>query len=589
MIRCLRPVLSALALVLALALSAIPGAATPAPAPPKPKLAVVISVDGLSWARLEGYRPWFTAGLKRLLDEGWIERGARYQHLNTETGPGHASLGTGAPPRVTGIVLNSWYEHGGADGALQLVYCTDQKDPATGRKIAGPGNLRVPTLGDRLAANVKGARVVSVSAKDRGAIFLAGKDPSHAVYWYDGETGRFQTSAAYRAPAQAAALVKKFNETRAGGMLLARFGLVWEKLPLPASAPGAKPLPTAVPANVIARYQYPVHGLGFGHDLSTYGRVPAGGPYGYFGGIYRSPLVDELTADLALTFLNDPAYALGRGEAPDLLAISFSGHDPIAHDYGDESEESLDALRRLDLQIGRVLDALDAAFPKGTVLVALSADHGFPVMPEVAKALDKAATGGRLETGRETLHNDRERLNRLLADALCLDRSAKVVGGMDGWNLFYSRASFPYKTVAGTCGPAGAPVTAADVDRVLPKLVRQVWDEEVEDVLLVSQEAAWPETPAAGFARNDFDRERSGDAFVIPRWGVMSSYNPGRGAMHGTQYEYDIHVPLIFWGAGVKAGASEAPSTPYDLAPTVGRWLGVTLPEATGRALLLPR
>src|ERR1035437_7436758 len=367
MIRRLRAVPALLALLLPALLALAAKAPALTPAPPKPKLAVVISVDGLGWARLEGYRPLFTAGLTRLLDGGWVERGARYRHLNTETGPGHASLGTGAPPRVTGIVLNSWYAYG-ADGALQLIYCTDQKDPATVRKVAGPGNLRVPTLGDRLVESVKGARVVSVSAKDRGAISLAGKDPPHAVYWYDGETGRFQSSAAYRPPAQAAALVKKFNETRAGGMLPARFGLVWKKLPLPASAPGAKPLPTAVPANVISRYQYPTHGLGFDHDLSTYGRIPGGGPYGYFGGIYRSPLIDELTADLALVFLNDPGYALGHGDVPDLLAISFSGHDPVAHDYGDESEESRDALRRLDLQIGRVLDALEANYPKGTVL-----------------------------------------------------------------------------------------------------------------------------------------------------------------------------------------------------------------------------
>ncbi len=575
--------LRALVVLPALAL----GAAVSAPVP-APKLAVVISVDGLGWARLEGYRPLYTAGLKRLLDEGFVERGARYEHLNTETGPGHASLGTGAPPRVTGIVLNSWFEYG-PDGVLRNVYCTDQKDSATGGKIAGPGNLRIPTLGDRLVDGIRGARVVSLSAKDRSAIFLAGKNPAHAVYWYDGETGRFQTSAAYRPPPAAAAIVKKFNETRAGGMLPARFGLVWEKLPEPAPAPGAKPVPTAVPLNVIARFQLPTHGLGFGHDLSTYGRVPAGGPYGYFGGIYRSPLIDELTADLALTFLNDPAYALGHGHVPDLLAISFSGHDPVAHDYGDESEESRDALRRLDLQIGRVLDALETSYPKGTVLVALSADHGFPVMPEVAKALDKNATGGRLETGRDTLHNDRERLNRLLDDALCLDRSAKVVGAMDGWNLFYSRAAFPYKTVPGACGPAGALVTPADVDRILPKLIKHVWDEEVEDVLLVSAQVSWPETPTRTFVRNDFDRERSGDAFVIPRWGVMSSYNPGRGAMHGTHYEYDIHVPLVFWGAGVKAGASDAPTTPYDLAPTVGRWLGVPLPDAVGKPLDLPR
>ena len=488
---------------------------------------------------------------------------------------------------MTGIVLNSWFEHA-PDGTLRNVYCTDQKDPVTGRKIAGPGNLRVPTLGDRLVEAAPGARVVSVSAKDRGAIFLAGKNPAHAVYWYDGETGRFRTSAAYRPPARADALVKTFNDTQAGGFLPARFGLVWDKLPEPPAAPGAAPVPTAVPLRVIARFQYATHGIGFAHDLSTYGRLPAGGPYGYFGGIYRSPLIDVLTADLALAFLNDPGYALGRGEAPDLLAISFSGHDPVAHDYGDESEESRDALRRLDLEIGRVLDALDARFPKGTVLVALSADHGFPMLPEVAKALDKNAKGGRFEIGKETLHNDRERLNRLLDDALCLDPSAKVVGAMDGWDLFYSRPASPYRTVAGACGAAGQPVTAADVDRALPKVLEHVFSEEVEDVFLVSARASWPETPTAAFVRNDFDAERSGDAFVIPRWGVMSSGNPGRGAMHGSLYEYDIHVPLVFWGA-VKAGASDAPATPYDLAPTVGRWLGVTLPDAVGKPLDLPR
>ncbi len=578
--RCLIAVFALAAPVLA--------AASPAPATgPKPKLAVVISIDGLSYARLESYRPLYTSGLRRLLDEGFVERAARYQHINTETGPGHAALGTGAPPRVTGIVLNSWFEYG-PGGALRNIYCTDQKDPVTGLKIAGPDNLRVPTLGDRLVAAAPGARVVSVSAKDRGAIFLAGKNPAHAVYWYDGDTGRFHTSAAYRPPAAAEAIVKKFNDTQAGGWLPARFGLVWDKLPEPAAAPGAKPAPTAVPPKVIARFQFATHGFGFPHDLSTYGRLPAGGPYGYFGGIYRSPLVDVLTADLALAFLNDSVLKLGQGDVPDLLAISFSGHDPVAHDYGDESEESRDALRRLDLQIGRVLDALDALFPKGTVLVALSADHGFPMIPEVAKALDRNAKGGRLEIGRETLHNDRERLNRFLDDALCLDHSAKVVGAMDGWDLFYSRSAFPYRTVAGACGPAGSPVTAADVDRVLPRLVEYVWNEEVEDVFLASAQTSWPETPTSTFVRNDFDPERSGDAFVIPRWGVMSSYNPGRGAMHGTHYEYDIHVPLVFWGA-VKAGTSDAPTTPYDLAPTLGRWLGVALPDAVGKPLDLPR
>ncbi|MRR12799.1 alkaline phosphatase family protein, partial [bacterium] len=48
-----------------------------------PKLAVLVSVDGLQMKRLLDYRPYFVAGLKRLLDEGHVERNAHYAHLNT--------------------------------------------------------------------------------------------------------------------------------------------------------------------------------------------------------------------------------------------------------------------------------------------------------------------------------------------------------------------------------------------------------------------------------------------------------------------------------------------------------------------------
>ena len=85
-------------------------ASSPAPGADRPALTVVLSLDGVSWTRLEAYRPWYVAGLKRLLDEGQVETGARYRHLNTETSPGHAALATGAPPRVTGVVANRWIE-----------------------------------------------------------------------------------------------------------------------------------------------------------------------------------------------------------------------------------------------------------------------------------------------------------------------------------------------------------------------------------------------------------------------------------------------------------------------------------------------
>src|SRR5512135_775482 len=100
------------------------GTAPPAAAPPA-RLAVLVVLDGLSWDALTGARPAFTSGLKRLLDEGLVEGACRYRHLNTETGPGHASLSTGAPPSVHGIVANDWQEKG-PDGKLRRIYCAEK-------------------------------------------------------------------------------------------------------------------------------------------------------------------------------------------------------------------------------------------------------------------------------------------------------------------------------------------------------------------------------------------------------------------------------------------------------------------------------
>ena len=565
-------------------------------ATPAPKLAVVIAVDGLSMPRLLSYRPWFVAGLKRLLDEGHVEAEARYRHLNTETGPGHASLGTGAPPRVHGIVINSWFEERPGKGLVH-VYCTDQPGPGasgdSAKPIPGPANLNVPTLGDRLVAAKPGSRVVTISGKDRAAIFLAGKDPRHAAYWYDTARGTFTTSAAYDtksgAGATAAAIVDRFNRDYGGGTLPGRLGLLWKRWDAvpPASA---RPLPAPVASSIMQRFQVGSVGLGWDKDLSKFVAWSRSEPSGYFAGIYRSPFLDNLTADLALTLLSDPALALGRGSAPDLLAVSFSSHDPVAHDYGAESEETLDTLRRLDVQIGRLLDALARSFPDGSVLVAFSADHGFAPIPEVARKLDRSAPGGRLVGSRDFTDNVVDRLNRMIDDELCLDRSAQPLQGIEGWSLFYRRPAFPLRTVEGGCGPAGRPVTPADVDRVLPKLVKLRYDEEVAQVLLVRQKESWPaDSPALEFARNDFDPVRSGDAFLVPRPGVLTISDPGRGSMHGTHHDPDTHVPLVFWGGPAKPGLSQTATTPYDLAPTVGAWLGVGVPDATGRAIPLGR
>jgi hypothetical protein len=671
------------ALAVLLLLISSPASPAPAPAAPPVKLVVIISVDGLSWPRLKGYAPWYEAGLKRLLAESQVETDAHYAHLNTETCPGHASLSTGAPPRVHGIVANRWIAANPNGPGLRRFYCTDQPDahrvpgqpPLFYREIEkdgrlfvfahqhqlevwqasgdlgrqavtaagegpggetlvfesddartlynlrhglppanvppsgnapGAGNLRVATLADRLVEASPASRVVSLSGKDRAAIYLAGRNPRHIVYWYDKETGRYTSSAAWETEGVVGSLgrdlVRRFNQDRAGNQLVGRFGTVWKPLP----DPGKSGLPQ--PASDLTRFQIPDLGLGFDHDLAHH-------PRGYFEAVYNTPFQDQLLTDLALTFLADPGIGLGRRGVPDLLALSFSAHDLVSHNFGNESAEELDALRRLDRELGRLLAALDdlaRSAPAGDVVLAFSADHGFAPLPEVTRRETDKRTGGRLLStecdvftrrdpgkrlaGRMLTHecdaenaypNFQERLDRALTEELCLPPGTEPIFGVEGWTIAYDRSIFPRTSVEGPCGPAGRTVTLADLDQALPRVVRRLFGDEVQEVLLNSQRDRWPaDDPAVPFVRNDFDEARSGDAYVIPREGVLMHWDPARGSGHGSQYEYDTHVPLLFWGGPFRAGERTTPSAPYDLAVTLADLLGLRLPDATGTSRL---
>ncbi|HQT95306.1 MAG TPA: hypothetical protein PK435_11775, partial [Thermoanaerobaculaceae bacterium] len=126
-----------------------------------------------------------------------------------------------------------------------------------------------------------------------------------------------------------------------------------------------------------------------------------------------------------------------------------------------------------------------------------------------------------------------------------------------------------------------------EVDAALPAALSTLFAEELAGVDLASQADSWPENdPMTEFVRNDFNPARSGDATLIPKPGVLMHWDPGRGTGHGSPYEPDTHVPLIFLGGPFAPGRIEADTTPYDLAPTLAAVLAVTMPAATGRSLV---
>jgi predicted AlkP superfamily pyrophosphatase or phosphodiesterase len=537
---------------------------------------VIMAVDGLSTEQLLKYRPWYASGLKRLLEEGHRETKSRYRHINTETGPGHASLGAGAPPRVTGIVANNWLERDGATGALRQVYCTDSLalDPTTSRPIPSADRLMTETLGDRLVAASPRSRVVSISAKDRSAILMAGKTRTHAAYWFDRPNLRFTTSSAYTPPADAAALLQAYNRVSMGvARLGARFGAEWNALEPPANVAA---LPAPAPSASFADFQLPVTGLLFPHRYAS-------GTRGLGEAFYASPVADELVADIATHFLSDDQILLGRRGVPDLLAMSFSAHDVVSHNYGSESAETLDVLRRLDAQIARVLNALDRVLP-GRYLLGFSADHGFSVIPEAQRTRPGLAGGGRLVTSARSFHGFADRTNRFMRNELCLPASATPAELGDSWNVFY--ASRLRSLDSPVCGPA-KDIGTADLDRAFAKALETLYAEEIRDVRFISEKDRWPADEITPFLLNGYYEGRSGGAFVIGRRHVIQHWDPGRGSGHGSLYDYDTEVPLIFLGRGfAKGDGTNDDAAPYDLAVTLADAIGVALPKATGKSRL---
>src|SRR5687768_9916331 len=158
-------------------------AATPGPAAgAAPRLVVLVVVDELpAWAfdaRLGELRGGFATA---------VARGRRYvgeyPSAATSTAAGHATLGTGASPRDTGILANAWYRR---DHAREIAAVEDPDGAWT------TAALRVPGLADALAAAAPRARAVAVALKPRAALLPLGQRAGLAV-WYDGATASWKT------------------------------------------------------------------------------------------------------------------------------------------------------------------------------------------------------------------------------------------------------------------------------------------------------------------------------------------------------------------------------------------------------------
>jgi predicted AlkP superfamily pyrophosphatase or phosphodiesterase len=536
-------VVSAIALGLATGLIAPAAEAATAP---RPRLVVMLVVDQMREDYIDRYSQQWTAGLRRLIEQGAWFRGAAYPYFSTVTCAGHATISTGAFPSSHGMVLNGWWDR----KAGAMTTCTDDADAklvSYGEPVAGghsPRRLRVPTFTDELRQQTTPApKIVSLSLKPRSAITLAGRR-AEAVVWAEGAT--FVTSTFYtneRVP-----VIERF---------LASSPLSAEERTWTRRLPDSAYLFTDAAAGERPPDRWT---SSFPHALGT-GAVDAAFKESWT----VTPFTDDYLGRMAHAAVD--GFGLGKGPGTDYLGVSFSALDMVGHAFGPKSHEVQDTLVRVDATIGALLEHLDRAVGKEHYVVGFSADHGVAPIPEQA-----AADG--FDAGRIVL----EPMGQRVEEALRPAGFEKPVAKANYTDFYFAPGVYPKLTA-----------TPALLQRIIDALMGTPGVSRVLRGDELSRGAS-PQDPLARAAALGYDAERSGDLIVIPKpyWifvNAGSANPPGPGTSHGTAYAYDKRVPVILMGAGIQPGQHLDPVTPADIAPTLAFLCGITLGRADGHVL----
>ncbi len=513
---------------LAVVLLAVSAVAAPAPKPPKLVLAIV--VDQFRYDYLLRFRKDYNAGLARLLEHGAVFTDAHHIHYPTVTAVGHSTFMSGATPSSSGIVGNEWFDR---ETGQQVTSVSDADTKlvggAPGADGSSPHRLLVSTVGDELKMAGRNGKAIGISIKDRSAILPVGH-AADAAYWYDSDSNNWVTSSYFMTALPD--WVKDINRQRPAMKYL---GQSWMPLGTGDAAKDATATPFCTMVNGDEKVRY-------------------------CGGVEATPWGNEMIEDFTERAVVEEK--LGQHEDTDILAVSFSSNDYVGHAVGPDAPEVRDISIRTDRLLGRLFDFIDQHVGAGNTLVVLTADHGVAPVPEVNHA--RRMIGGRL--------SDVVML-RGVTDALKAKygEGKWIVGTTEG-SLYLNRQMIHEKKL----DPAAVEDTAAEALRGMPHVFR----------VFTRSQLIRGETSA------DYVGEAEQRGFYEPRSGdVIFVQDPyylygAAGTSHSTPFNYDSHVPVIFMGAGIRAGEYDRKIAVNDIAPTLTAILRLEEPSGSiGRIL----
>jgi predicted AlkP superfamily pyrophosphatase or phosphodiesterase len=490
---------------------------------------------------LEKYDHLFTGGYRWLKDNGIQFSEAYHEHGYTVTGPGHFVLSTGQYPGTGGVIGNYWFDRETNQGwyCVKDTTSTVLKDGSMGLSYQ---NIEADALGDWMKEANLESKVVSVAGKDRASILLGGKKPDAAL-WYD-RAGGWTSSTYYHSSLPR--WVQNFNSQ----LNIASFvDSTWQRLAsedIYTSNTRADNFYGETDWTMSKGYSptFPIDFKERGAEsiISSYHYVPFG---------------DNTVLRLGLTAVNE--YHMGKDEIPDILFLGLSAADGVGHSFGPHSHEQLDNYLRLDKNLGAFIQKLESEVGSGKVLYVLSSDHGALGLPEYLQS--QGIDSGRIPKPK------RDSLFTLVTNEI--DKQIGPGKVTRYGNFFYYNNSI---------NPMEREVATEILKSHLSKL------EGIHTVITKEDMLKGGNSVFKMRLKNMVHPEKSPDVYLITKKYWTWKYPVG--ASHGSPYDYDAHVPLIFARGGQKAIVKSVRVKTVDIAPTVARILKIDFPKSIdGEAL----
>ena len=526
-----------------------------------PKLVLQITVDQLRGDLPTRYYDRLgEGGFRYLWESGIVFRDAHHAHANTETIVGHATLATGAHPSGHGMVGNIWFDretgfttYNIEDGRYKLLTAgadvddeaeIDPTQRAARSEGRSPAAILVTTFADELRSSNNGqSKVVGVSVKDRGAISLAGH--AGTAYWFSKSSGEFVTSTYYLD--EYPDWVQAFNDTKPASKYA---NTTWELMREQGSYMFGD--------SDDREWETDVAGFGrvFPHSFGD-----GSSPY-FTTWLTLSPAGDDLVLDFAKRAL--VGEQLGKDDVTDYLSISFSSTDYVGHVFGPSSLEAEDNILRLDAALADLLAFIDDKVGLDNTLVVLSADHGGPNTPGYLNSLGIPAGYVDPETW------DREAaLNRIKSR---FGIEGALIETYDHPYLYFTAAVKNY-----------ADIDQGELEAAVVEELMKFPGVSLAVSTNALRQGGLPDNELYRAVVRNFHPKRSGDVFLVfePNWFINDFDGLVVASTHGSPWNYDTHVPVVFAGNGLPAQAVDRRVLTVDIAATLSAYLGISMPSGS--------